>query len=235
MTQVDYQFDTFGNLREVKAKTMDASGKEISGAGRSVSYAYGNDYWQDRLTAVTVNGTTRTISYTASNGQGDYLNPANWYNGSDYTELTWTQGRRLTSLKRENASAADRYSYDLSGLRSEKVADGKRHAYVTQNGRVVRDTVTNAATGAFEYALDFTYDESGHPLTMRKYYDEAQTSYNTYHYVLNAQGDVVKLLHGPSKTVAEYSYDAWDRLLNLSPAAASDSTIAEQNPLRYRG
>ena len=31
----------------------------------------------------------------------------------------------------------------MSGLRSEKVADGLRHAYVTQNGRVVRDTVTH--------------------------------------------------------------------------------------------
>ena len=59
------------------------------------------------------------------------------------------------------------------------------HEYMTQNGPVVRDTVTNAGIGASQYMLDFTYDESGHPLTMRRYYNEAQTNYNTYHYVVN--------------------------------------------------
>ena len=73
----------------------------------------------------------------------------------------------------------------MSGVRSVKLADGKRHEYVTQNGKVVRDKVTDASTGAFQYMLDFTYDESGHPLTMRRYYNEAQTNYNTYHYVVN--------------------------------------------------
>ncbi|MBQ1440385.1 MAG: RHS repeat-associated core domain-containing protein, partial [Clostridia bacterium] len=110
-----------------------------------------------------------------------------------------------------------------------------KHEYVTQNGRVVRDYVTDASTGAYVRCLDFTYDESGHPLTMRRYYNESQTSYNTYHYVLNGQGDVVKLLHGPNKTVAEYTYDAWGNLLSVSPAQSDDPTIAAQNPLRYRG
>ena len=155
------------------------------------------------------------------------------YNGTDYTNLTWTQGRRLSSLKKGNQTYS--YEYDMSGVRSVKVADGLKHEYVTQNGRVVRDTVTNASTGAFQYMLDFTYDESGHPLTMRRYYNEAQTSYNTYHYVVNGQGDVVKLLHGPNKTVAEYTYDAWGNLLSVSSAQSDDPTIAAQNPLRYRG
>ena len=117
----------------------------------------------------------------------------------------------------------------MSGVRSVKIADGLKHEYVTQNGHVVRDTVTNASTGAFQYMLDFTYDESGHPLTMRRYKNEAQSSYNTYHYVVNGQGDVVKLLHGTNTTVAEYTYDAWGNVLTAT------GNLADINPLRYRG
>ena len=144
--------------------------------------------------------------------------------------VTWTQGRRLSSITKGNQTYS--YEYDMSGVRSVKVAEGMRHEYVTQNGKVVRDQVTDAATGAFQYMLDFTYDESGHPLTMRRYFNEAQSNYCTYHYILNAQGDVIKLMYGTNKTVAEYSYDAWGNLLNISGA---DLSVAKLNPLRYRG
>ena len=209
-TVVSYDLDMAGNLYAV---TENGSVK--------LAYAYGDPTWADKLTAVTVNGTTRTIQYA------DALNPANWYNGTDYTDLTWTQGRRLSSITKGSQTYS--YEYDMSGVRSVKIADGLKHEYVTQNGHVVRDTVTNAGTGAFQYMLDFTYDESGHPLTMRRYKNEAQTSYNTYHYVVNGQGDVVKLLHGTNTTVAEYSYDAYGNVLTKS------GSLADLNPLRYRG
>ena len=168
-----------------------------------------------------MDGVTRTITYA------DAANPFNWFNGTDYTNLTWTQGRRLSSVTK--GSDLYSYEYDMSGVRSVKVANGLRHEYVTQNGRVVRDKVTNDSTGAFQYMLDFIYDESGHPFLMRRYYNEAQTSYNTYHYVLNAQGDVIKLLYGSNTTVAEYSYDAWGNILSAT------GSLANVNPLRYRG
>ena len=173
-----------------------------------------------------MDGVTRTITYA------DAANPFNWYNGTDYTNLTWTQGRRLGSVTK--GSDLYSYEYDMSGVRSVKIADGLRHEYVTQNGRVVRESVygLNSNTGeytVFQYALDFLYDESGHPFLMRRYYNEAQTSYNTYHYVLNAQGDVIKLLHGQNTTVAEYTYDAWGNVLTAT------GSLADVNPLRYRG
>ena len=209
-TVVAYDLDMAGNLYAI---TENGSVK--------VAYAYGDPTWADKLTAVTVNGTTKTIQYA------DALNPANWYNGTDYTGLTWTQGRRLSSITKGSQTYS--YEYDMSGVRSVKIAEGLKHEYVTQNGHVVRDTVTNASTGAFQYMLDFTYDESGHPLTMRRYKNEAQTSYNTYHYVVNGQGDVVKLLHGTNTTVAEYTYDAWGNVLTAT------GNLADINPLRYRG
>ncbi len=208
-TTVNYTIDSAGNLRSV------------TGGEHSVSYTYADTAWSDKLTGITVDGVTRTISYA------DAANPFNWFNGTDYTNLTWTQGRRLSNVTKGSQTYS--YEYDMSGVRSVKVANGLRHEYVTQNGRVVRDKVTNDSTGAFQYMLDFVYDESGYPFLMRRYYNEAQTNYNTYHYVLNAQGDVIKLLYGSNTTVAEYSYDAWGNILSAT------GSLANVNPLRYRG
>ena len=209
-TTVNYTIDTAGNLRSV------------TGGEHSVSYTYADTAWADRLTGITVDNVSRTINYASAG------NPSNWFNGADYTGLTWTQGRRLSSVTK--GSDTYTYEYDMSGVRSVKVANGLRHEYVTQNGRVVRDKVTNDSTGAFQYMLDFIYDESGHPFLMRRYYNEAQTNYNTYHYVLNAQGDVVKLVHSANITVkAEYTYDAWGNVLTAT------GDLADVNPLRYRG
>ena len=120
----------------------------------------------------------------------------------------------------------------MSGVRSVKVADGLRHEYVTQNGSVVRDYVTtNASTGAFVRCLDFFYDQNGRPFAMRSYYDSTLSSYDTFHYVLNAQGDVVQLNYQgkQDKVYAQYTYDAWGNVLTKS------GSLADVNPLRYRG
>ena len=77
-------------------------------------------------------------------------NPANWYNGTDYTDLTWTQGRRLSSITKHLTGGVRTYdyAYDMSGVRSSKTieitVDGvlrnRRYDYITQNGKVVRET-----------------------------------------------------------------------------------------------
>lgn len=224
-TEITYTIDMAGNIRSAETKVNNV----IAG---TVSYTYGESRWADLLTAYdghaiayegqTINPATGTVTGTVATG-----NPINWYNGTSYTGLNWTQGRRLESITKGSDTYS--YEYDMSGVRCVKIADGLRHEYVTQNGKVVRETVRNASNDAFQYMLDFTYDESGHPLTMRRYYNEAQTSYNTYHYVCNAQGDVVKLVHGANTTVAEYSYDAWGNILTAT------GSLANVNPLRYRG
>ena len=101
--------------------------------------------------------------------------------------MTWTQGRRLSSITKGSQTYS--YQYDMSGVRSVKIANGERHEYVTQNGSVVRDYVTNANTGAFVRCLDFFYDQSGRPLAMRKYYNSTLSGYDTFHYVLKCYKD----------------------------------------------
>ena len=102
------------------------------------------------------------------------------------------------------------------------------HEYLTLSGKVARETIkTNNSLTA---VLDFVYDESGKPFALK--YSTNGTSFETYYYVLNLQGDVVKLIHYipgfEYESVATYEYDAWGNV-------SSSGRLAEINPLRYRG
>ena len=103
------------------------------------------------------------------------------------------------------------------------------HEYLTLNGKVARETIkTNNSLTA---VLDFVYDESGKPFALK--YSTNGTSFQTYYYVLNLQGDVVKLIHYipgfEYESVATYEYDAWGNIVS------SSGRLAEINPIRYRG
>ena len=103
------------------------------------------------------------------------------------------------------------------------------HEYLTLNGKVARETIkTNNSLTA---VLDFVYDESGKPFALK--YSTNGTNFQTYYYVLNLQGDVVKLIHYipgfEYESVATYEYDAWGNIVS------SSGRLAEINPLRYRG
>ena len=76
--------------------------------------------------------------------------------------------------------------------------------------------------------MDFIYDNQGLPFALN-YSTNNGSSFTTYYYVLNLQGDVVKLVDGGGTSVASYAYDAWGNILS------SSGSKAEINPLRYRG
>ena len=98
------------------------------------------------------------------------------------------------------------------------------HEYLTLNGKVARETIrTNNTLTA---VLDFIYDESGRPFALK--YSTDGTSFETHYYVLNLQGDVVKLIQENGDVAAQYTYDAWGNV-------SSSGKLAEINPLRYRG
>ena len=98
------------------------------------------------------------------------------------------------------------------------------HEYLTQSGKVMRETVTTNQT--VTAVMDFVYDESGKPFAM---IDQLSAQPKTYYYVLNLQGDVVRLVTDSGAVAASYEYDAWGNIL------ASSGSMAEKNPLRYRG
>ncbi len=77
------------------------------------------------------------------------------------------------------------------------------HEYLTLSGKVARETVKK--NGSVTDVLDFVYDESGRPFALN--YSTNGSSFTTYYYVLNLQGDVVKLVTASGSAVATYEYD----------------------------
>ena len=75
------------------------------------------------------------------------------------------------------------------------------HEYLTQSGKVMRETVTTNQT--VTAVMDFVYDESGKPFAM---IDQLSAQPKTYYYVLNLQGDVVKLIDQDGAEAAAYTY-----------------------------
>lgn len=105
--------------------------------------------------------------------------------------------------------------YNTSGIRTKRVSEDKTYSYIYAGDKLMRMTVGNDT-------LDFSYDTNGVPLTM---------TYNgtVYYYITNLQGDVISLELADGGSGATYAYDAWGNILRMS------GTLAELNPLRYRG
>ena len=188
-----YTYDTYGNIR---TKTEPD--------GTVHTYEYGNSEWQDLLTKYDGN----TIIYD------EIGNPTSYNNGREWWDFTWSNGRQLTHARSMNNTVT--YTYDMDGIRNSKTSGGIIYKYITQNGKVVRQTWGNNT-------FDVIYDPNGQPFACR--YNDVY-----YVYVLNQQGDVIRIINGSNgATVAEYQYDAWGNILEAS------GDLAYVNPIRYRG
>ena len=188
--------------------------------------------WKDLLLSVTrtKNGVTTSgsLSYDAGGNPLTYFNGTNW-------SFTWRNGRELNSASGNGYSL--NYSYDLNGLRTEKKVTKsgttETHTYLYASGQLLRESfVRNGKT----YTLDFAYDLSGKPYFLLATVDGAMS---LYYFVTNLQGDVVRITNAQKETLANYSYDAYGKLLSVTNASGTTisdtSNIALINPLRYRG
>ena len=107
-----YVYDAGGNLTQCREAAYTTGGIAAYTGGSTYSYATGTEedgvtpVWKDLLTSYNGN----TITYDAIG------NPLNW--GTSITNMTWNNGRRLTSLK--NGASVIQYGYDESGLRTRK-------------------------------------------------------------------------------------------------------------------
>ena len=203
---ISYTYDTAGNILS-ETRTED-------GETTTKTYGYGDSGWADLLTEVD----GQAITYDASG------NPTSYFGRT----MTWTNGRQLKTSTTHAFGAVLRstYTYDADGIRKTKTIPINQrgltctYTFVTQNGKVVRQRWRTES-------IDFFYDESGRPFAMT--YQRADDAPQTYYYVLNLQGDVVKLVDVSGAEVASYEYDAWGNVLSQS------GSMAGVNPLRYRG
>ena len=192
-----YTYDTYGNIR---TKTEPD--------GTVHTYEYGNSEWLDLL--------TKYDGYTI--GYDEIGNPTSYNNGRDWWSFRWSNGRQL-----DLATTVDKvvtYTYDMDGIRNSKTVGSVTYKYITQNGKVVRQTWGNNT-------FDIIYDPNGQPFACR--YKDVY-----YVYVLNQQGDVIRIINGSNgATVAEYKYDAWGKVLSITEF--HEDSIGAVNPIRYRG
>ena len=206
-TRAIYGYDQQGQLTSATVGgtsytyTYDTAGNIQSKkvGSTTTNYTYGNSAWRDLLTAYGGN----SITYSGGN-------PTKYYDGSTFT---WTQGRRLATAKVGSTNIS--YTYDMAGVRSSKTVGSTKYDFTTLSGLVTRQTGGGKT-------IDFVYDENNQPLAMK---------YNNtlYYYVLNAQGDVVRIVNSSRSVVASYTYDPWGKIIS------SSGTLADINPLRYRG
>ena len=140
-------------------------------------------------------------------------NPTTYYNGASFT---WQNGRRLTAI--QNGNNTYTYTYDeASGMRLSKTVDGVLYTYYYAGDKLTRMTVGDTVV------MDFIYGPSGEPYAVK---------YNgsVYYYVLNLQGDVVKIFSSVGTPHGTYKYDAWGNILYQT-----DNDLMNYNPLRSRG
>ena len=208
-TTTSYTYDGQGQLlTETRGGTTctytyDTYGniRSVSG-GESHTYTYGDSSWLDLLTAYD----GQSIAYDAIG------NPTSYYNGTRWA-FSWANGRQLTHAVSSDQDIT--FTYGVDGIRDSKTVGNTTYSYLNQNGQVVRQTGGGNT-------IDFIYDEQSRPRAM---------VYNgvTYLYVLNLQGDVIRIISKTGETKAEYTYDAWGRILTAT------GDLAAVNPLRYRG
>ena len=218
-----YTFDTAGNvLSAVKHPTG-------GGSDSTRTYHYDNASWRDLLTSITIDGTTKSISYPHDiRGNITAGTPLSWYNGNEFT-LTWGKGTQLASAKKGLALKTS-YTYDIAGVRSSKTVGTTKYSFTTLSGLVMRQE-----WGARQ--MDFVYDENNQPYAL-SYKSGKNVAPVMYYYLLNQQGDVEALMDANGAIVATYEYDPWGAVTakNANGALDNDDTsIGNLNPLRYRG
>ena len=61
------------------------------------------------------------------------------------------------------------------------------------------------------------------------WYKQGSGAWNLYFYVTNLQGDITKIIDENGSSIGTYVYDAWGKATSIS------GSVAQANPLRYRG
>ncbi len=143
-----YVYDAGGNLTQCREAAYTTGGIAAYTGGSTYSYATGTEedgvtpVWKDLLTSYNGN----TITYDAIG------NPLNL--SASITNMTWNNGRRLTSLK--NGASVIQYGYDESGLRTRKYTGTYTVYDRDASGNLVHETRNNGTNHLYYY-----YDANG--------------------------------------------------------------------------
>jgi RHS repeat-associated protein len=239
-----YSYDALGNITKVtntagstETYTYDTQNQLTAATIGSTSYAYTYDTYGNIRTA-TRGSTTHTYTYgdnewldllTAYDGNSityDTIgNPLSYYNGTRWT-LTWQNGRQLAKAVKSGRTLS--YTYDASGMVSSKTVTSSgstlQCTYTVLDGKVVREVRGS-------YIINYSYDENGRPFKISIVTGSA--TYEGY-YVLNLQGDVIKIVDSSGNSLVSYAYDPWGKFTGSSTSTLGEMLL-DYNCLTYRG
>ena len=145
--------------------------------------------------------------------------------------FSWANGRNLAQVTKNGAEIT--YSHDMDGRVIRKQVNDRVYEYVYDGSTLVAERVSYDLTEDIRIpiTLQYLFDETGKRYGFR-------SSGMTYLYEFNGQGDVVALYNAGTK-MAEYTYDAWGRVISVKSSSGQEITsptdIANINPIRYRG
>ena len=233
-----YTYDNAGN--RISKGTYAFTTGTLGTVQSTMTYAYGDNNWGDKLTSYTSGNTTQNIEYDEIGnptfiGRG-VVGSSSW-NGN---AMEWS-GRNLISFREEKGRGGSLdciytetfYTYNADGIRTSKWNDGVSYTYCLEGSRIIVETVVDSE---FEYELFYLYDANGSPIGMQ--YREpsmAQDVFYTYWFEKNLQGDIVAVYNDSGVKIITYTYDAWGNFTGNWINASGTNIYAMYNPFRYRG
>ena len=210
------------------------AGTELSGTPTTIPFTY-NTSKPDTLSHIN----NQTVGFNADGGLSYYKRSYTWKDGklkrffrgstmvpmSVYEECGYqynAYGQRISKTYHydPNTSISDDASYNYT----------KTYDY-DHNGRLVREKIVQKhileVTSTRE--IIYLYDESG---MVGFTYSLNGATPQIYYYRRNLLGDVVAIYNTSGTKIVEYAYDAWG---NCTIVYSSNDTLANDNPIRYRG
>ena len=210
---VMYLYDAGGNLYNKRYFAFTTG--SLYGSPTTIFYQFDSE-WKDKLAKITdnISGKTYNITYDSIG------NPINY---RDELVFGWTQGRRLSTVKK-NGSLLASYKYNADGLRTKKTVNGVTTDYFWVNDKLMSESNSSRK-------ILYWYDESGS-------IEGFEYNGSKYYYKKNLQGDIIGILDRYFNEVAKYYYDAWGKLLYIRDGNDNDVTnntshIGYINPIRY--
>lgn len=204
--KIEYNYDNFGNLL-----TKTTTNRTTNAIIKTDTYQYSNSNWEDQLTSFNGN----SITYDAIG------NPLTI--GSNI-QMSWINGRSLSSYEDTAKNLFISYQYNADGIRTSKIVNGVETKYYLENNNIIFEQRGNNI-------IHYLYDGIG--LLGLKYND------NTYYYIKNLQGDIIGILDSTYNQVVSYEYDSWGKVLSIKDNQGNEITdstnIGIINPFRYRG